>query len=237
MAAGIWYYNGTIDGIDRPWIFISDDMFGGVMSPGAIIGTPAVPKVLWSYTTLTGGQIATGLGVLYQAPGPTIWESARAQHVYLRPQRVNWIPNPSFEDVGMFGWRANGTLARRTRGVDLQARFHGEVNGTEAQSIAVPKATVFRYSAYVRVMGKTNGFHIGAPAPIPMPGRGRASNALMAHALAPVPDLPDLQRPIYADWIRLDEMIFTPDEITAVVPCIRADAAFDFDLVLLEDAT
>ncbi len=49
---------------------------------------------------------------------PTVnWETSRCVHVWIDPQRINYVANPSFRNTNNFGWRSNGTATRITGGL------------------------------------------------------------------------------------------------------------------------
>lgn len=232
VAAGVWYIKGTWQGQVNPWLFVTDGLFNNTMTPGAIIGTPATPKILFQFS-VAAGVAQAGLGILYQSPGTAVWESSRTQHVYLFPQRINWIPNPSFEDVGRFGWRANGTITRAPGGYDSIARYFGAINGTLLESVPVPRQPVYRFSCYIRTPGRQDGSG--------KPGASRA-NAWCQLGIKGLDgsfnewaEVYGEQRPLYNTWTRYDEIISSMEDIAAVVPTIKTDGPFDVDMVLLED--
>ena len=60
------------------------------------------------------------------------WESARAAHVWMDPQRINLVANPSFEATNgdFYAWRSANTVARVSGGVGRTPRqYCGEVSG------------------------------------------------------------------------------------------------------------
>ena len=68
-------------------------------------------------------------GVVFIDKGPPPYETAGTQHVFIYPQRVNFIANPSFE-LGTGYWRSNGTLAQTTSAPPGGGYFCGRVTGT-----------------------------------------------------------------------------------------------------------
>jgi len=118
------------------------------------------PRKLWSYT-LRGTGVPYFVDItstgLIRSPGTVAWEPPRTQHIYLYPQKINYVPNPSFEDAGLFGWRANGALTRVAGGVDNALKNYGHVVGTRLE--AVPSLLTSRFvtiSAYVRGGGTSS---------------------------------------------------------------------------------
>lgn len=218
VEAAVWYLVGTYDTVVNPWIMISNDMFGNVVTPGAVLGSNETPKVLLSYAP-SGSQIAVSRGTIVQSPGIPTWETSRVQHIWLKPQRVNWIPNPSFEAVSMFGWRSDGTLTRVVGGVDGAANHHGHTTGTIVESIPIPAVSRFRFSGFVRG-GTVGTVHLDL--------------VLLDSSYEEVGILSTDPLPLYTDWIRHDEIMPVPDDVTAVVPRIESSVPFDFDLMLLE---
>jgi hypothetical protein len=165
------------------------------VSPGAVLGVASIPKAIFSFVTRGSGATVTAdmaLGALVQSPGPTAWESARIQHVYLYPQRVNYLPNPSYEDVGGFGWRSDAALTRVVGGVDNAANYFGRTAGKVVQSIAVPTQGRMRFSIYVR---KGTGTHVTL---------GLVCLDTSYNTLTTVQGV---QRPLYGDWARYDDLL------------------------------
>jgi hypothetical protein len=68
--------------------------------------------------------------VLYDVPP---FEPARTQHVWMYPQRINFIANPSFELPTVNHWRTNGAKARGNGagvGDQVAGTHHGHFTGT-----------------------------------------------------------------------------------------------------------
>jgi hypothetical protein len=151
----------TLNGVVNPWLMITDESFGMIVNPGSVLTTVSQPvRVLWSWARRgpAGGpyvadKFASGL---VRSPGTVAWEPPRTQHIYLYPQKINYVPNPSFEDAGgpgpvNFGWRANGTLTRAVGGVDSALKNFGRVTGTRLESVPSLIPTRFAtISAYIR---------------------------------------------------------------------------------------
>lgn len=223
VDAAVWYIDdGTaVAGVTRPWVLIDDGPFGNVVAPGAKI-TNATHH-LFDYS-VTGG-VATPINPepTVQAPGSLDWQSARTQHIYLVPQRVNWMPNPSFEDTGNFGWRSDGTLTRVAGALD--GRFFGRTTGKKFESIPIPNQSAWRLSCYVR---SVTGLKIN----IALVALDTGYNTVATQWARHVGD----EWFLYSTWSRID-CIFQPmDDVVAVVPHFESDGAFDLDMCLLEDS-
>lgn len=218
VAAGVWYLVGTHAGIVNPWLFVSDVCFGNVVTPGAKVS--ALDNVLFKYA-IQGTNIIPAIGQIVQAPGPTTWEPSRLYHIYLAPQRINWVPNPSFEEVGNFGWRADGAITRMVGGVDLPANNFLRVAGTRLEAIPAPTRNgLHRLSAYVRSAGAT-WVQLGA---------------VCWDINWDQDDIVGTQRPIVSTgWTLIETMITTPDLTAGASFLALADGAFDIDLALMED--
>ena len=160
IAAVMFIYNGTLNGVDHPWVMITDETFNQVVWPASTLDTVAqAPRTLWSWTVRgtaptnpsnTADVVSQGL---LRSPGTIPWEPPRTQHVFLFPQRVNYVPNPSFEDVGLFGWRAHGTLTRNVGGVDKPNNNYATVSGANSRLESLPlllTSDMVCISAYVR---------------------------------------------------------------------------------------
>jgi len=81
-------------------------------------------------------------GQIYMKPAPPVWENAHAQHVWIEPQRINYIANPSFErgtsplfEDGTKGWRASNE--------DVFETIEGGINSIPARTrcLHVTRAT------------------------------------------------------------------------------------------------
>ena len=116
MSVG-FIYKGTIGSVTDPLIFVTNNPVGTgmVLNPGdAITARPDATadneRWLFSYTVTTGppAAISTVAGPLATLKAEPPFDASRTQHVWLYPQRVNLIANPSFE-AGMTHWRTNGT--------------------------------------------------------------------------------------------------------------------------------
>jgi hypothetical protein len=193
--------------MQNPWLFLSDDMFGNVVAPGAAIGTAASPKTLFSYVPIVGppATATVSLGTIVQSPGPTTWESARMTHIYLYPQRVNYIPNPSFEDVGLFGWRSDGTLSTATPGVDAPGNKYGHTTGKVLESVYINPSGPMRFSAYVRGT-------IGATVVLKF--------MCLDESYAPLFTVVGRTRNLFSDWTRIDDILIPSDDTQAIIPRI-----------------
>ena len=228
VAAGLYYVSGaggapiTIAGMNNPWLFLSDDMFGNVVTPGAVVGTSATPKTLFSYSPIVGppATATVSLGTIVQSPGPTAWESARIQHVYLYPMRVNFLPNPSGEDVGLFGWRSDGTLTRVTPGIDAPGNHYLHTTGKVLESVSITSRGPMRFSAYVK--SPTAGASV------------TLKLMCLDESYAPLFTVAGKTRPLSTDWTRVDDVLVPSDDSVAVIPRIEASTSpMDVDLCLL----
>jgi hypothetical protein len=219
IVAAVYFVVGTHAGETNPWLFISDRTFGRMVFGGSEM--TAVDDTLFSYV-VRGSSADAVVGALQRTPGIHPWEPPRVQHVYLYPQRVNWVPNPSFEDVGNFGWRSDGTITRTVGGVDVAANFFGAIDGERLESAPVRGASngEHRVSAYVRSQGATK-IQVG----------------LLCYQIDwgdPSDSLGPETRIVEDDWMRVDALV-TPADVTAGLGFLAvADGPFDIDLVLVE---
>lgn len=82
----------------------------------------SVGPYLFSYlTTPINGSCNPQIGALSLAVPTIDWEDARAAHVWLDPQRINYVVNPSMEASGAgvvpYGWRSNATMTKERGGI------------------------------------------------------------------------------------------------------------------------
>lgn len=214
----------TLNGVLRPWIMISDESFGQVVNPGSTLATVAQsPRTLWSWSLRGTGPTANVDAItqgLIRSPGTVAWEPPRTQHVYLYPQKINYVPNPSFEDVGLFGWRAKTTLTRVVGGVDNPLNYYGHVAGTRLESIPVLLTSKHVcISAYVR---GTSAAHIQL-------GLANYDTSWMQTA-----DTLSAPMPIGTTWTRVSFVTTIPDNLAGSGFLAVSDGDFDIDMVLLE---
>jgi hypothetical protein len=113
-------YQGTLGGVVNPVLYLTDTAFIGnmVLNVGDAYG--AVPatvvagnRVLFSWPRPAAGAptiipVEGGASIIKAAPS---FELSHQQHIWLHPQRVNLLANPSFEG-GVTHWRTNGTASR-----------------------------------------------------------------------------------------------------------------------------
>jgi hypothetical protein len=119
IRAVAFVYKGTIGGVTDPIILVSNNPVGPtglVLNPGdSITSRPDVAagnqRWLFSYTPNAGppASVTTVAGPLATLKTEPPFDASRTQHVWLYPQRVNLIANPSFEG-GMSHWRTNGAM-------------------------------------------------------------------------------------------------------------------------------
>lgn len=223
VAAGVWYIDSAtpIAGVLRPWVMIDTGPFDRVVSPGVKITNAT--RHLFDYSVATGVTTAINPEPLLQLPGTLDWQSARIQHVYMAPQRVNWIPNPSFEDTGNFGWRSNGTITRTAGALD--GRNFGRINGTKAESIPIPHRNAWRMSCYVR-KGTGTLFNMALVA---LDGAYVATSTQWARRTGD-------EWTLGTTWQRIDAIFRPMDNVEAVIPHFESDGTFDLDMVMLEDS-
>jgi hypothetical protein len=207
-----WNNPGNVTIIDD--VYINPTVGAGFSGP---INASQPPAYL-------AGTVDIALGTIVQSPGPSTWESARLQHIYLYPQRVNYIPNPSFEDVGMFGWRGDQAITRVAGGVDSPSNNYGHTAGKVVESVSIPSQGPMRFSAFVRNTTAA-------------PGAATVTLKLMCldDTSSPLATIAGKTRPIYQTWTRVDDILIPADLSAAVIPRIEASVGpLDFDLVLLE---
>lgn len=235
VAAALFYVVGTVAGTVNPWVMMTDDPVGAVLDPGVrltgppdpITGTPV--RRLFSYT-IRGASVDVTPAQVMRSPGTLVWESARLTHVYLRPQRINFIPDPSFEDVGLFGWRSDAAMTRVIGGVDNPNRFFVRTVGAKLQCIPIPRQPVFRFSAYVRRAPGSTATHVNLGL-ITLDDSYNTMGTMWARIPGNNNDL----WPIYDTWMRIDGLFRGPEDSPAVIPTIVADGTgLDCDMTLLE---
>lgn len=235
VAAALFYVVGTVAGTVNPWVLMTTDPAGAVLSPGVRFTGPPDPvtgvpvRQFFSYV-VRGTSVDITPQQIMRSPGTLTWESARIQHVYLLPQRVNYIPDPSGEDVGLFGWRSDGAMTRLTGGVDSASNHYIRTAGKILQSIPVPRQPTFRFSAYVRKAAGSTATRVNLGL-IALDDTYNQMGTTWARMLTGTADW----WTIYDTWTRIDAILSGPEDSVAVIPVITTDAnGLDADLVMLE---
>jgi len=220
IAAMAIIFDGTLDGVVNPWLLITDESFGQIVNPGSTLATVAQsPRVLWRWS-LRGANVDITWPGLVRSPGEIAWEPPRTQHVYLFPQRINYVPNPSFEDLGLFGWRAKVGLTRQIGGVDSPNKAYGRVAGTRLESLPVLlTGQFFCASAYVRAVSAT---------------WVKFGLCNWDTGWLPSSDSLSDQMPVTNTWTRHSFVELVPDNMAGSGFLVVSDGSFDIDLVLLE---
>lgn len=170
VEAVAYYYNGTISGTVNPLIMITDTPFSGQrMVVSGVDGLTSNPDTsmaganrwLFSWATPAGGAPSTALiqkeGPLAVLRGAPAFETSHTQHVWLYPQRVNLIANPSFEKDTAF-WLSNRTITRVAESALGVGSWAGRFAGT-APVVAESNIfdTQFEERWTVQLMAKGNG--------------------------------------------------------------------------------
>jgi hypothetical protein len=234
VAAALFYVVGTFGGVVNPWVMMTTDPVGDVLDPGVRLTGPPDPTTgtpvrrMFSFV-IRGSTVDITPQQIMRSPGTLVWESARLTHVYLRPQRVNFIPDPSFEDVGLFGWRSDGAMTRVMGGVDNPNRFFVRTAGMKLQCIPIPRQPIFRFSAFVRKAPASGATAINLGL-ITLDDSYNTMGTMWARIPGNVNDLWG----IYNTWMRIDGIFRGPEDSPAVIPTIVADGPFDCDCTLLE---
>lgn len=135
--------------------------------------TESGENFLFSFRTETiGGSTSNTpvIGPVSLAIPSLKWEGARAAHVWLAPQRINFVANPSFEALGddgkPFGWRANDTMNRVSGGVVHPPREKCvKVSGSEPvkilESLLFPAYSLAEYWSVEASISGTGRARIG----------------------------------------------------------------------------
>lgn len=140
IAAVVVYAVGTFSSVVNPVLFATTAGIGDATAAshaGSIYGQSKAPVVSSPNNAYIvsrnpdNGNMSVGYSFLKIATPE--WESPHAQHVWIQPQRVNFIANPSFESATL-QWRKGVTgtgtasLAQETGGVDLVRTKCGHVS-------------------------------------------------------------------------------------------------------------
>ena len=110
VSSAVFYLVGTFGVVTNPVLFASTKGIGqdtvahyqslyGQFETGAATGKQYIIGYDTSSQVFLEGYTLLSLST-------PIWEGAHAQHVWIQPQRINFIANPSFETTGGAYWRA-----------------------------------------------------------------------------------------------------------------------------------
>ena len=120
VYAAVFYLNGTYSGVTNPIVMATTAGVGtltvaqtgsvyGQFNTGLTAGTEYILSVNATANTYSSGQLLLDIA-------DPIWESAHAHHLWLQPQRTNFIANPSFERTGGAYWRVGRASGAATVG-------------------------------------------------------------------------------------------------------------------------
>lgn len=150
VVAGVAFYlQGTYSGVVNPIVCVTTAGCG----VNTVIHDDAIYGVADEFTagsddwllTVSNSDTAFSAAALLLRPGLPPWESAHAQHLWLEPQRTNFIANPAFQNASVFGWRANSgsTLSRVVGGEKTWRTTHycAEVRDTDQAYVSFPGAS------------------------------------------------------------------------------------------------
>ena len=153
MALAFVYQSGPNAGMVGKLMFATNSTFLGsdiilynqdgiIAAPDPVNVGPSNNRWLMSWTVIPAvvsppapAQISAGEGELVVSKGVPPFEPARTQHVWMYPQRINMIANPSFE-AGTTHWKSSGALTRLSPGID--SAFYGHMVGTVMESNTWP---------------------------------------------------------------------------------------------------
>lgn len=110
---------------EEPVILYNQD--GIIPAPDTVNVGPTNNRWLMFWNVPTTGPINADEGEIVLSKGTPLFEAARTQHVWMYPQRVNMIANPSFE-AGVTHWKKSGALTQVSGGID--SAFYGHATGT-----------------------------------------------------------------------------------------------------------
>ena len=137
MALAFVYQSGPNAAMVGKLMFVTNTIFSGgdvilynqdgiIPAPDTVNVGPSNNRWLMQWTMSGAGQGNASEGEIVIQKGTPPFEAGRTQHVWMYPQRVNMICNPSFE-AGTSHWKSNGTLTRVTPGID--SAYYGHLAG------------------------------------------------------------------------------------------------------------
>lgn len=154
----------TTSGIGEGTVIHDGAIYGEFALPVSITG--GNPHSLAVDTTAVPWEYASAF--LRLSPAPPAWEGAHAQHIWLEPQRVNLLVNPSFENVSLSGWRWSSTpLPPPWTPTSVLGGLRGWWDPSNAGSIT---ASSGRVSQWNDLSGLGHHFTQGTPGQQPLTG-------------------------------------------------------------------
>lgn len=188
VYAAVFYLDGTYSSVVNPIVMATTAGIGNltVAQSGSVYGqfnngsssdTEFILSVDSTANVYKVGQL------LLDVADP-IWESAHAHHLWIQPQRTNFIANPSFERTGGVYWRVGRTSGTATvgstgttgnpAGVDqvlgnnyVSSRYRcGNIQGSTGSGRVILESNMFPkvndwYSLSFYVSGLTGDFYYG----------------------------------------------------------------------------
>lgn len=113
VSAAVFYLNGTYSSVVNPIVAATTQGIGmyTVAQSGSVYGqvktgAPVGDQYILSYNTVNSNVLP---GYLLLDLADPIWESSHTHHLWIQPQRINFIANPSFERAGGVYWRVGRT--------------------------------------------------------------------------------------------------------------------------------
>jgi hypothetical protein len=135
-AAFVYVGTGLGGGETDPVIFITTTPFGGttIADDDSLIALPNTALAnnravfQWVVPPVGAPQLFPSEGPLFVYKAPPSFESSHQQHLWLYPQRVNLVANPSFEG-GTNHWRTSGTPSRLNTAAPGGGAWSGQFTG------------------------------------------------------------------------------------------------------------
>ena len=137
IVAAAFVYVGALGGETDPVIFITNTPFVNttVALDDTLISLPNTTLAgnravfQWAVPPVGAPQLFPTEGPLFIYKAPPAFESSHQQHLWLYPQRVNLVANPSFEG-GTNHWRSSGAITRINEGAPGGGAWSGQFAGT-----------------------------------------------------------------------------------------------------------
>lgn len=120
IATAVFYIQGAFDGHTDPVLFVTTYNIGDgtVIHPGCLLSCystsspwPGDNPYLFQYAPSATPNVAlpetygqTSVGTLLFQPAPPRWEPAHVTHLWIAPERINLIANPTFQKAYGTAW-------------------------------------------------------------------------------------------------------------------------------------
>jgi hypothetical protein len=153
IAGAVWYLDDPVGDVVNPVLFATKYGVGEaiVAHDGAVYGQfETGADISEQYVVAYNPSTKFSIGYVLLRLSIPRWEGAHSHHLWIQPQRVNYIANPSFEHVDSAWWRVGhlsetgtASLDRVVGGVDVERIHCGHVSSPDSVNTLVLESNLF----------------------------------------------------------------------------------------------